>query len=231
VSPLAVEPEAIDLPFPIGLLPGDTFLTSKGIPEQADLRDYLWAAVGHTIRSFEQSPGEAPSLVSHAGVVVRGPDIIVEALSRVRMHSINRYVGTGTKVEIWRPIGIPTVALDAGAAEVEKYVGRLYGGTKILGQAFDRYLSGKLGRDIFAARRLLRCPLFPICSFIPDVQNEVWTKLLGVERSFGVPRYCANPDDIHDWCRKTIDVEWKRILKLQVLEEGMIASSSEMEGA
>jgi len=118
------------------LKPGDVFFT-RGT-----------GCLSRAIRVCTRSFGEKRSKVNHVGVVVNEGSIqtamIVEALSKVRMHRLWKRYGTSNKhqVAIYRVKNLKPEQIEIIIAEANEQVGRLYGFGKIITHLLHWLLTG-----------------------------------------------------------------------------------------
>lgn len=149
--------------------------------------------VSKAIRFFTRSFGEKRTQANHVGIIVAPGSVhsatAVEALSKVRRHTLRRYAAKrSTKVAIFRPINLTDAEMDAIVARAEGYVGRRYGWTKIVTHMLDWSLKGA-----YVFRRLTPRDDYPICSWL------VAHAFKAAGKDFGVEAGAANPDDIWDF--------------------------------
>lgn len=171
------------------LWPGDIVLTTGD------------AFLSRAIRWATRRPGN-PSEVNHAALVVGsgedGRASIVEALATVQRHTINsRYHGTGTRIQVWRPLNLSDAQLLAIADYAESQVGQRYDYLKIGLQLVDGLLGKVARREVCFARRLGFDDRGPICSWL--VAQAYWR---GAGLDFGLPARAPDPDDLLDYCRE-----------------------------
>ncbi len=148
-----------------------------------------------SIRRFSRTKGEAPTIANHVGIVVAPGNIrtaiIVEALNKVRIHSIeSRYLDYKTEVGIARSINITDDERRIVALEAAKYINKRYGYLKLLLHALDR--SPPNGKKYFF-RRIGGMKRYPICSF------HVANAFAKIGKYFGVEVKQAQPDDMADF--------------------------------
>lgn len=180
------------------LQPGDVFLVRGS------------GFFSRMIRLMTQEPGEGPTYVSHAGIIVTDgtPDIAmaVEALNTVKFHPLQDAYGDGkTPVAIYRPSNISSYLLSQIASTAGQFVGDSYGWGKIALHAADYFLGGR-----YVFRRLGQIDNFPICSYL------VARAYSSVGFNFGVPPAQATPDDCWDFIQSNPD-KWKCIHPLSPL--------------
>ena len=115
--------------------------------------------------------------------------MIVEALSRVRRHPVQKQYGNGrSKIAVYRPLNLTPEQKAAVLKRAESYVGCRYGYAKIALHLLDWILLGA-----FVFRRLARGKRYPICSWL------VAHAFKAVRKDFGVQVGQASPDDIWDF--------------------------------
>jgi len=171
------------------LKPGDIFFT-RGT-------GCLSCAIRVCTRSF----GEKRSKVNHVGVVVEQGGIksavIVEALSKVRMHRLWERYSPPKKdqVAVYRANNLTPEQIEIIVAEANEQVGRLYGYVKIIAHLLDWVLNGA-----YVFRRLTSDPRYPICSWL------VAHSYSKAGKHFGVAPSAADPDDIWDFVDKRTDI-------------------------
>lgn len=156
--------------------------------------------VSRAIRRFSKRIGESRTRVNHVGIVVEtgmgGGATIVEALHRVRRHTINKqYFGTGTAVAVFRPRNLNRTQRAAIVRVAEGYVGRKYGYLKIALHWLDWALQGA-----YVFRRLGQMDRYPICSYL-----VAQAYLKGAGKTFDCAPGKAQPDDIWDFCESNPD--------------------------
>lgn len=177
------------------LLPGDVFLSRN---------DGSW--ISRMVRKFTTGVGEPLSLVSHSGLVVAGADkvggtLVIEALAEVRIRTLRQgYMGTGTKLAVWRPVFDTMGMLGVRAAQAAlPYAGDNYGVWRIALAWGDWYLAKHTGkRDVLFFRKLatrFKGSHSPICSWLV---SRAWESVLG-QAPFGVTTDEYDPDDIYDY--------------------------------
>lgn len=170
---------------PVILLPCDIVLTrGHGFLSRA-------------IRLFTRGLGEPRTKVNHVGIVVRGgappaEAIIIEALSRVRRHSLGKRYGDGqSDVAIYRATNLTAKEKICIVVAAKRYEGRQYGYFKILLHFLDWMLQGA-----YVFRRLSADDDYPICSWLVAHSYAKGGK------NFGVKPAAASPDDIWDFVTK-----------------------------
>jgi hypothetical protein len=157
--------------------------------------------LGRRIRRYETVPGEAPTQVNHAFVVVRDGTLlsaeIVEALGQgVVCHKMRKaYYGQSDKVRIYRDNSITDAQRDMVCIKALSMVGMPYGYPELLAHWGDWVLSRIRRRDIVFFRKLCRSKLTTICSV---VVAEAFAA--AGERPWG-DTTAVNPDMIDDVCR------------------------------
>ena len=150
--------------------------------------------VSRLIRFFTRSFGESRTLVNHVGVIVQpgtpSTAVGVEALSRVRRHTLGSQYGPGSSdlVAVYRPLNLSAAEQAAIVAAAQGYVGRTYGYLAIAAHVLDWCLLGA-----YCARRLVRMDRYPICSWL------VAHAFGKADKHFGVASGMATPDDIWDF--------------------------------
>ncbi len=181
----------------VTLEPGDVFLTrGKG-----------W--LSKAIRFFSRSIGESRTKVNHVGLVVAQGDlehcVVVEALSRVRRHTLWIQYGPtqDTEVAVYRPTNLTAEQLVTIVAEANEQVNKTYGYLKIAGHLLDWCLGGA-----YVFRRVFRNGKYPICSWL------VAHAYARVGKTFGVDPGAANPDDIWDFVTSRPD-KYRQVHPLQ----------------
>lgn len=161
--------------------PADLFLTRGA------------SSLSRLIRFFTREIGEPRTKANHVGIIVQAatpPEkaTVVEALTRVKRHSLERYLDGKTDVAIYRATNLTdeekTVILNAA----NRYVGRHYGYFKVLMHLFDWILQGP-----YLFRRLSDDDNYPICSWL------VAHSFRRAGKYFGVEPGAASPDDIADF--------------------------------
>ena len=164
------------------LAPGDLFFT----------RGAGFVSVG--IRFFTRRIGEARTKVNHVGLVVEGGPIesavVVEALSRVRRHSLwVRYsLKRRTAIAVYRAKNLNAEQIRKIVEKAEAYVGHRYGWPAIVAHFLDWLFQGA-----YFFRRIIGGDKYPICSWVvAHAYKEV-----GLH--FGVEARAASPDDIWDF--------------------------------
>lgn len=169
--------------------PGDVMLT----------RGSSW--LSKAIRFLTREPGEAPTLVNHAGIIVAGRPRwgdcrSVEALGNgVRLRELkDGYDLSQGGVQVWRHRNGELAAQAAGQAL--KRVGQTYGYLKLLLHAGDWLLTRNRFR-VF--RRVARVDRWPICSYLVADAFDDSRKALGVADVWpGFNPKEMTPDDIYD---------------------------------
>ena len=156
---------------------------------------------GHTflskaIRLLTRGVGESRTQVNHVGIVVAegtppAEAIIVEAVRKVKKHSLGKGYGNGrSDVAIYRPENLTQKEKETIVNAANKYVGNSYGYTKIVLHFLDALLLG-----FFVFRRLARIDRHPICSWV--VARSYGT----AGKHFSVAARAATPDDIWDFIK------------------------------
>jgi hypothetical protein len=182
----------------VNLQPGDIVLTRSRAG---------W--LGTVIRAFTRRPSD-DVYYNHVGIVVSAGDEhqaqLLEALWRVRRGPLWQLYGppagaSRPEIGVFRLCEPLPEHRQLAAAVAETFVGRRYGWWKLGAHAVDRWLSKQAGREVFAARRLLRWDRFPICSYLVA---DAWAEA-GV--SFGPPAGAADPDHIHDYVQRPGNAE------------------------
>jgi len=135
--------------------------------------------------------GEAPSKVSHVGIMVSS-ELIVEALSTVVRRPLAGRLRSPEEAAHRHlpPLNLTGVEEVKVTLKANNYVGRKYGYLKIVAQALDWFLQGA-----YVFRRLAGMDRYPICSWL------VAHAYLAAGKDFGVPAGAATPDDIDDFVR------------------------------
>ncbi len=152
-------------------------------------RSKSWLA--RAIRAFV---GEA---YSHAAIVTTPGFIstarIVESDKRIREGGLYEHHAKDY-VNVYRPLNVDVVTLDAICRICEHRVGERYGVGEFFTQAPDAVLSNIFGRRIVLARRLN--PMLPgtQCSGL------IAGAFSAVSLDFGVEPYAATPQNIDDFC-------------------------------
>ncbi len=149
------------------------------------------------IRFFTRSVGEPRTKANHVGVIVEAGTppqnaILVEALSRVKKHSLERYVDGKTQVAIYRATNLTNEEKTVIVKAANRYVGRPYGVFKMFLHLLDWTLQGT-----YWFRRLSRSDSYPICSWL------VAHSYAKAGKYFGVDPGAASPDDIADFVEKS----------------------------
>jgi hypothetical protein len=151
------------------------------------------------IRIGSQPLWRKRTLVNHvAGVVEEGEldtALIVEALHRVKRHTLEAQYGKGgTWIAIFRPWNVTQADREHIALAAQSYVGRRYGYVKLLAHLGDWVLGGA-----YLFRGLARMDNYPICSW-------VWAHAYStVGLDFGVDPGAAQPDDMYTFCVRNPD--------------------------
>lgn len=150
--------------------------------------------ISRAIRWFSRTGGESRTMCNHVAIVVNdGTEqdaMIVEALSKVKYHSVKRYTDDQkTFVAVYRPTNVSEEDLFTIANKAYSYVGASYGYIKIVAHFLDWCLGGR-----YFFRRFARMEKYPICSWV------VADAYAAVGLDFGVPVGQAQPDDIWDYC-------------------------------
>jgi hypothetical protein len=153
---------------------------------------------------------EPPTAAMHTGVVGtpgtvtgRSPANIIEALWRVREHPLAKeYGGTTTRVMAARRLDLAHGQRLAIADIAREYVGRPYGGLKLLTIAADQVLGGFGLWGHFRVFRRLNVSRFPICSSLVE---DAYLRALGRSLTGQQPG-ASSPDDICDWIEQHLDV-------------------------
>ena len=154
--------------------------------------------LSRVIRFFTRSIGERRTKVNHVGIVVKtgappGEAIIVEALRKVRRHSLKDSYGAGrTAVAIYRPTNLTEKQSKLIVAAADNYVGHSYGYLKIILHLFDWVFQGP-----YLFRSLGCMDRYPICSWL------VAHSYAKAGKNFGVDPGAASPDDIWDFVTKS----------------------------
>jgi hypothetical protein len=147
-----------------------------------------------TIRKVTQSKGEPPSLVSHAGLIVKGGTagsaILQEAAGRVRRGTLrDLYGGKPDLVSVWRPNFLSLRDKDKILASANESNGRGYGWGKIVLFLLD----AKLLKGSYGFRRLGMSRL-PFCTY------DLAVHFMSAGYSLGVRRPCElDPDSLWDY--------------------------------
>jgi hypothetical protein len=102
-------------------------------------------------------------------------------------------------VNVWRPLNVEGVTLNAICRIVERRVGERYGIGEFFTQAPDAILGTVLGRNVLLARRLN--PLLPGTQCSGLIAGAF--AYMGL--SFGVEPYAATPQDIDRFCASNPD--------------------------
>ncbi len=168
--------------------------------------------VSRAIRFFTRSIGEDRTMVNHVGIIVAPGSVhsavAVEALVKVRMHSLRRYAAKrNTDVAVFRPINLTDDEKDTIVAKAKSYEGRRYGWTKIVTHAMDWCLQGA-----YVFRKLTQEDNYPICSWL------VAHAFKAADKHFGVDPGEANPDDIWDFVIKNKD-KYVKVRELKPIPE------------
>ena len=171
----------------LSLEPCDVFLTKGN------------SFVSGAIRFFTRSFGEKRTEVNHVGIIVTSGSlhsaVAVEALSKVRRHTLGRYATKRTTgVAVFRPDNLTDDQRATIVAKAESYVGRRYGWTKVVAHFADWTLRG-----VYAFRRLTADDQYPICSWVVAQAFDA------ADKDFGVEAGAANPDDIWDFVMSNPD--------------------------
>ena len=151
--------------------------------------------LSRAIRRLTQDRGEAATVASHVGILIRGSDVlggalIVEALMKVMRHRVNEKYKPGKgKLAVFRPVTLTDNELDSVLETANSYVGRKYGVLKIFLHFGDFCLGG-----CYFFRKMGVLDSHPICSYL------VAKCFSAVGKDFGVPDKAASPDDIWDFC-------------------------------
>lgn len=185
------------------LEPGDLFFTrGSGLLSVA-------------IRFFTRSIGESRTKVNHVGVVVQGGPIdtaiVVEALSRVRRHSLwARYSRKPrTSVAVYRANNVSPDMIQKIVVKADAYVGYEYGWLTIVAHFLDWLLQGA-----YVFRRIIGQDRYPICSWVVAYAY----KAAGLD--FGVEARAASPDDIWDFVVEERPDLYSEVRPLIPLSEG-----------
>jgi len=157
------------------LLPGDVVLTSGG------------SLLGRAIRWAERVRGEAPARVNHAAVVVRPPDVIIEAAAEVREVSLwTQHTGDGILVYRNDALTPDQVAIIQRVSA--SWIGRTYPVKQLFAYLIDN--------KVFGGRMVTRWLLTPQASGVCSRLVSVAFASVGLD--FGVSE--PDPDDIDDYC-------------------------------
>jgi len=142
------------------------------------------------IRWASRGRGEAGTYANHVAGLVGG-DSVVEALWTTVKHP---YREISDPHQVWRCSSLTDIDRVRIATEARGYVGKRYGGAKILTHLGDALLSKAFGGNPFFFRHLAHRQDYPICSW-------VWAYAFAeADYLFGLPPEAAQPDDMHDWC-------------------------------
>ncbi|MCK5316340.1 MAG: hypothetical protein KAJ55_00420 [Anaerolineales bacterium] len=161
-------------------------------------RNPTW--LSRAIRWAEREKGEAKSEASHVGgIVTEGPIeyvLCIEALRKVKRHSLyKRYKGKG-QMTIYRPLNIPWIDRQDILDGVSSQVGDKYGYLKIGTNLLVKLTGWKKWADLNVLDR------FPICSYL----YSIWFEKSGYR--FGIDGKRATPDDMLDFCQANPD-KWE----------------------
>jgi len=143
------------------------------------------------IRWATREEGEGPTKVNHVGVIsnIKGDSpTIIEALRKVRMHSMERYVKNGHKVAVFRPRNLSPLQRLLIRKSLARQVGKGYGYGKLVAHGIARLTRWEW------VRRLGRIDQEDVCSSL------VARAFARAGLSFGVEGREATPDDIWDFC-------------------------------
>lgn len=154
--------------------------------------------IGWGIRWFTRGRDEAPTRVNHAELISVGGSIkeayAIGAVATVKERPLLKAKGKRERVEIWRHLDLTDDQRAAIVAHARSYLGRPYGGAKIIPQAIDGFLGKIFGGDPYLARRLCLVERYPICSYLDAVSYDAEVGY----RFKGVPPQQCTPDDIDD---------------------------------
>lgn len=163
--------------------------------------------LARAIRWATQEDGEAPTRVNHVGLVVtpNSPHraLIVEALNKVRRHTLNRYADTDNEIAIYRPLNLGPLQLELILAYMEGKVGNTYGYGKVVLHALRKF-----GIPLLDKVEAFQVEEWPICSYLVAKAFD------RVGLDFGVKAGMATPDDIYDFVIHNPD-KYEPILGLQ----------------
>lgn len=176
---------------PTNLKPGDIFLTRGD------------GLISKLIRFFSRTGGESRTRVNHVGIVVDDKLTVVEALTKVKRHTLfDEYGKTNTQIAVYRPLNLTPEELEKIVAKAESYVGATYGYSKIVAHLGDWFLGGR-----YFFRRFASMDKYPICSWL------VAAAYAAADKDFGCPVGLAEPDDIWDFVNANPD-KYKEVWKL-----------------
>lgn len=160
-----------------------------------------------------KADGEDAPLPSHAALIVDDHGGIVEANADGVDYTADlfaKYDDIAHKIAIYRPIGLTSVQRSMVVLNGRRLQGRPYGYLELFVHMADQKLFG--GRVV--ARKLLSVvgDRFEICS-------KVVAQAYAGVRSFGVPAYAAEPDDILRWV-KAHPEQWAPVFTFGAMEPG-----------
>lgn len=102
--------------------------------------------------------------------------------------------------QVWRNTTLTPEQRIAVAKAARAYLGRRYGGAKILLHLGDAILSKVFGGNPYMFRRLAKMDQYPICSWV-----WAFAYFNALHISFGVSPYMITPDDMLDFCQESPD--------------------------
>lgn len=158
--------------------------------------------LGKRIKRLTQTPGEEPTEVNHAFIVVRPGTLwtaeIVEALGQgvVRQNLADGYAGCCDRVRIWHNPSLDDQQRLSITAAAERMIGMKYGWIELLAHAGDALVSKLRRKEVVLFRKLCRIKKTTICSV---VVAKAFVDATGM--AFGVPVQATQPDHIDDWCK------------------------------
>lgn len=147
------------------------------------------------IRWCTRDEKEAPTVISHVGIMVSETEI-VESKTRTVQHP---FTPPATNCWVYRK-NLTLEQQDIIVAKAKEYVGNSYGWLKILAHAADHLLF----RDYYVMRRLCRFDKYPICSWV------VAYAYAKIGYQFKGPPWACTPDDI--WDTVTTQSDWHTVL-------------------
>lgn len=156
------------------------------------------AELSKLIRFFEQKPGQARPIVSHAALVTGAQadslDPMSALITEAEPHTVERtlhagYDGTDADIVVFRPLELTDIQRATVVGEMRSYIGASYGYLKLLACAGDFFMGGL---DIF--RKVCVLDKYPICSW-----EDAWAFDIIRQRFFGVEKEACEPSDIWNW--------------------------------
>lgn len=160
----------------------------------------------NAIAWFSRSPGEEKTYAKHiAGI--KTPDIVSEAVTKVKETPTNKWIRQNKKFEVWRYKPLTEQDKEKIYNYIDNKKGSIYGGWKLFFFAGDFLLSKVFRHDNFYFfRRALFLEKFPICSWLWAYAYDT----IGYRFDERDPN-SLDPDTMHDIVK--VDTDWEMIYK------------------